>query len=126
MIICSKVVLTFLFYIPVKCYKIIPVSFTTIYMVGFILGTITACGCLHLAAIIRLKSKNLIGSVLNGFHVYGMHKSGGGAHWKRKWRAQMSLPIKCCSHFAMSKNAVKIYMRVLSDNITNAILLITF
>jgi len=109
-------------WIAVNCYGIVPLVMVAMSAAAFIGGLGIAVILIGSLGNLRTKSVELIKGNRKRYF------NGNGGDWngymKRMWIAQHPLPINCGGRFAFSKDALMTYMTVLSDMITNSLLLI--
>lgn len=105
------------------CWKLIPLYLVVSCIFGFfvtlgglIFGLQTQSSCL-------ISSETLLIKHVDGFHVYGI--SGGKfGKLKRIWKCQLPLRFYCGKHFLVSRDAIINYLDVLTNNVTNLVVLI--
>lgn len=103
--------------------KLIPLYIVGALIVVFFVTLGVMVFALQSQAQCRVCSDNLIRRHLDGFHVYGI-RGGPHGYWKRMWKCQRPLRIYCGKQFVIGKDAAISYMHVLSNNATNAVVLI--
>ncbi|CAL8069350.1 unnamed protein product [Orchesella dallaii] len=118
----SQVFILLLVWASIRCFDILP----KFMLVGAFAAMIGGIGLATLLLIsssnIRLNSLRLVNSKRCKYHGYNRHRSN--YYYTLKWRAQQAIPLSCGTHFKMSMDAVMIYLKVLTENALNAILLI--
>lgn len=115
----SQIILTTFLWISINCVDIVPLFITAATSAAFVGGLGLAWFYLHLNIFVRIQSEDLIDSKRKMFKV-----SGQDGYLKRLWRAQQILPINCGTKFGFSRDSLQNYVVVLTDNFTNALLLI--
>lgn len=105
------------------CWKLIPPYLVMTFLSGAILTLGSVLFVLQTQSTCRASSETLIRKHLNGFHVYGI-RGGSNGYWKRMWKCQRPLRISCGEQFAIDRDAYMNYLDVLSDNLTNVLVLV--
>lgn len=109
-------------WIVIICWKMFPVYICVFGFVGFTIILFLMLFFLKTQSACRNLSENLLTKHLDGFHVYGI-RGGGTGFIKRVWKSQLPLRIYCGRQFVVGNDAIMNYLDVLSDNITNAVVL---
>ncbi len=122
LILFSQLTLPLLAWIPINCYDFLPEFGRVGSIVGFIGWLHVMFTLMEIIVHARTHSEELVLSKRRKFHIRNRHRKD--YYFTVWWRAQKAFRINCGSRFAMSKSAISNYLRVLSDNIANAVLLI--
>lgn len=116
--------LTILAWLSINCYQVIPAFVTFVSVAAFIGGICFAIFLLTLCTNARLDSMEFVERKREEFNGGHFERWSKKKYVSRKWNCLQPLPIYCGSHFAFSKNAIINFADILSNNITNAILLV--
>ncbi len=121
-IIGGQFVLTMFSWVAINCAQILP-KFVILCSATTVIGGLALwITILRFALYVTVYSEQLIFNKRNEFLNYNKYKFRH--YFALKWRAQNELKVSCGHHFAITKDAVNIFISVLNTNITDAILLI--
>jgi len=106
----------------INCYYQLPTFLLLGTIAATVGGTSLAICILELAVQCRLKSKEIVRKKTAFYFTF--NRSRRNYFLLMQWKAQQAIPLTCGERFALGEGTVMNFLRVLSENITNAVLLI--
>jgi len=118
----SQIFLTFMGWIAVNCFGILPTFIIVLSTAACGIGSAVGVFLLQQSTHVRLLSIEMVRLKRSQFVCQVSGKRG--YFYMANWKAQQPLQLKCGNRFYFTKDVIINYVNVLNINLTNAILLI--
>lgn len=123
LVVTSQLLLVQLAWFCINCFAVIPFFIVISFGAAFVGGLGIAILLFQEAAEIKTESTKLLEMMVMRF--VGCNNKEE-RYWYRKWKAQLPLVVHCGEQFVFMRDSITIYLDLLTNNITNAVLLFRF